>query len=44
MNPKQVYLRGDSSITYQELMEVFDKLKEAGVLNIGLVTRLPGER
>ena len=41
---KKVYLRGDSSITYQELMEVFDKLKEAGVLNIGLVTRLPGER
>jgi len=44
MNPKQVYLRGDASITYQELMEVFDKLKEAGVVNIGLVTRLPNER
>jgi len=44
VNPKQVYLRGDAAITYQELMQVFDKLKEAGVLNIGLVTRLPQER
>jgi biopolymer transport protein ExbD len=39
-----VYLRGDGAVTYQELMEVFDKLKGAGVLNIGLVNRLPGER
>ena len=41
---KQVYLRGDKSITYQELMEVFDKLKGAGVLNVGLVTLAEGER
>jgi biopolymer transport protein TolR len=41
---KEVYLRGDGAVTYQELMEVFDKLKGAGVLNIGLVNRLPGER
>jgi biopolymer transport protein TolR len=41
---KEVYLRGDGSVTYQELMEVFDKLKGAGVQNIGLVNRLPGER
>jgi biopolymer transport protein ExbD len=41
---KKVYLRGDGSVTYQELMEVFDKLKAAGVLDIGLVNRLPGER
>ncbi len=41
---KQVYLRGDGSITYQELMEVFDRLKGAGVQNIGLVNRLPEER
>src|SRR4029453_13077130 len=44
ISPKQVYLRGDSSVTYQELMEVFDRLKGAGVENAGLVTRLPGER
>jgi biopolymer transport protein ExbD len=41
---KEVYLRGDGSVTYQELMEVFDRLKGAGVLNIGLVNRLPEER
>jgi biopolymer transport protein TolR len=41
---KQVYLRGDGTVTYQELMEVFDKLKGAGVQNIGLINRLPGER
>jgi biopolymer transport protein TolR len=41
---KKVYLRGDGGVTYQELMEVFDKLKGAGVLDIGLVNRLPGER
>jgi biopolymer transport protein TolR len=44
LSDKQVYLRGDSAVTYQELMEVFDRLKAAGVVNIGLVTRLPGER
>jgi biopolymer transport protein ExbD len=41
---KQVYLRGDGSVTYQELMEVFDRLKGAGVSNIGLINRMPGER
>ena len=41
---KQVYLRGDGVITYQELMEVFDRLKGAGVQNIGLVNRSPEER
>ena len=41
---KQVYLRGDGSVSYSDLMEVFDRLKGAGVLNIGLVNRLPGER
>jgi biopolymer transport protein TolR len=41
---KKVYLRGDGGVTYQELMEVFDKLQGAGVLDVGLVNRLPGER
>jgi biopolymer transport protein ExbD len=41
---KTVYLRGDGAITYQELMEVIDRLKEAGIQNIGMITALPGER
>ena len=41
---KQVFLRGDAEITYQELMNVFDKLKAAGVRNIGMISRRPGER
>ena|SRR5687767_1286783 len=41
---KQVYLRGDAGVLYQELMEVFDSLKAAGVESVGLVTKLPGER
>jgi biopolymer transport protein TolR len=41
---KTVYLRGDGAITYQELMEVIDRLKEAGITNIGMITALPGER
>jgi biopolymer transport protein TolR len=41
---KTVYLRGDGAISYQELMEVIDRLKEAGITNIGMITALPGER
>jgi biopolymer transport protein ExbD len=41
---KTVYLRGDGAITYQELMEVIDRLKEAGIQNVGMITDLPGER
>jgi biopolymer transport protein TolR len=41
---KQVYLRGDSGVLYQELIDVFDRLKAAGVAQVGLVARLPGER
>jgi biopolymer transport protein ExbD len=44
LTDKKVYLRGDGGVTFQELMEVFDKLKGAGVLDVGLVNRLPGER
>ena len=44
MPEKQVYLRGDANITYQQLMEVFDRLKKANVANVGLVTRGEGER
>jgi biopolymer transport protein TolR len=41
---KDVFLRGDGSVTYQDLMEVIDMLKGAGVTNIGMVARMPGER
>jgi biopolymer transport protein TolR len=41
---KKVYLRGDGGVQYQELMEVFDRLKAAGVSDVGLVAKLPGER
>ena len=41
---KKVYLRGDGGVLYQELMEVFDRLKAAGVTDIGLVARLPDQR
>jgi biopolymer transport protein ExbD len=41
---KDVYVRGDGGVQLQEVMEVFDKLKGAGVTNVGLVTRLPGDR
>jgi len=41
---KLVYLRGDGAVSLQELMEVFDRLKEAGVQNVGIVSKLPGEQ
>ncbi|MBI4485023.1 MAG: biopolymer transporter ExbD [Acidobacteria bacterium] len=41
---KEVYLRGDGGVQYQDLMEVIDRLKAAGVKTVGLVTRMPGDR
>ncbi len=41
---KQVFLRGDGGITFQELVDVMDKLKQGGVERVGLVSKLPGER
>jgi biopolymer transport protein ExbD len=41
---KLVYLRGDGEINLQELMEVFDRLKEGGIQNVGIVSKLPGEQ
>jgi biopolymer transport protein TolR len=41
---KQVYLRGDGGVQYQDLVEVFDRLKAGGVEQVGLVAKLPGER
>ena len=39
---KTVYLRGDGAITYQQLMDVIDELKDGGISNIGMITELPG--
>jgi biopolymer transport protein TolR len=44
LSDKEVYLRGDGSVQYQDLVEVFSRLQAAGVAKVGLVTRLPGER
>jgi biopolymer transport protein TolR len=41
---KQVFLRGDGGVELQELMTILDTLKEAGVQNVGIVSKLPGER
>ena len=41
---KEVYLRGDGGVQYQDLMDVFSRLRGAGVEKVGLVAKLPGER
>jgi len=41
---KTVYLRGDQQVNLQELMEVIDRLKEAGIVNVSMISRLPGEQ
>ena len=41
---KEVFLRGEDTLQYQDLMHVIDALKAAGVRNIGMVARMPGER
>jgi biopolymer transport protein ExbD/biopolymer transport protein TolR len=41
---KDVFVRGDAGVNLGEVMEVFDKLKAAGVEHVGLVTKSPNER
>ncbi|HVC18510.1 MAG TPA: biopolymer transporter ExbD [Vicinamibacterales bacterium] len=41
---KQVFLRGDGRVELQDLYTVMDQLKAAGVQNVGIVSKLPGER
>jgi biopolymer transport protein TolR len=41
---RDVFLRGDGGILLQELVEVMDRLKEAGVEKVGIVMRLPEDR
>jgi biopolymer transport protein TolR len=40
---KRVYLRGDGAVQLQELMSIIDRLKYAGVVDVGLVARAPGD-
>src|SRR4051812_6061731 len=44
LTDKQVYLRGDENVVYQDLYDVFDRLKDAGVQTVGLVARQPERR
>ena len=41
---RQVFVRGDGGITFQELVSVMDELKAGGVENVGLITDLPTDR
>ena len=41
---KEVFLRGDGGVQLQDLIDVMDRLKNAGVEKVGIVARLPGER
>jgi biopolymer transport protein TolR len=41
---KQVYLSGDRGLLLGDLMDVFDRLKGAGVEKVGLETQMPDSR
>ena len=41
---KKVYLQGDGGVPYQDIYDVFDRLRNAGVTDVGLVARAPGEK
>jgi biopolymer transport protein TolR len=43
LQDKHVYLRGDGAVQLQDLMTVIDLLKAAGVTNVGMVAKAPGE-
>jgi biopolymer transport protein ExbD len=40
---KQVYLQGDGAVQLQDLMTVIDRLKDAGVVQVAIVAKAPGE-
>jgi biopolymer transport protein ExbD len=41
---RDVFLRGDGGVTLQELLDVMDRLKEAGVEKVGIIAKMPEER
>jgi len=40
---KQVYLQGDGAVQLQDLMTIIDRLKDAGVVQVAIVAKAPGE-
>jgi biopolymer transport protein ExbD len=44
LTDKKVYLSGDRRVSYGDLMDVFDRLKGAGVEKVGLQTEMPDSR
>ena len=38
---KEVFLRGDGALTYQDVMDIMERLKNGGVERVGLETDLP---
>ena len=43
VNDKQVYLQGDGAVQLQDLMTVIDQLREAGIVQVGIVAKRPGD-
>jgi biopolymer transport protein TolR len=43
MADKQVYLQGDGAVQLQDLMTIIDRLKDAGVVQVAIVAKAPGE-
>jgi len=41
---KSLFVRGDGSVAYKDIVYVFDKLKDAGVEKVGLITVPVGVR
>jgi biopolymer transport protein TolR len=41
---KQIYLRGDEGVPLGQVMDVINRLKAAGVVDLGILTRRPGEK
>jgi biopolymer transport protein ExbD len=41
---KSLFVRGDGSVAYKDIVYVFDKLKDAGVEKVGLITVPVGTR
>ena len=43
-NQREVFLRGDGQVMLQELLEVFDRLKEGGIERVGIVAEQRGRQ
>jgi len=43
-NPRPVFVRADGTLPYQEIVEALDILRQAGAVDVGLVTEAPQPR